>query len=61
MSTKEKILFVWFLLAVAAGILFHHFWSYAFYVLGKTVACGFAWLPELTKIMGERIDIRCLL
>jgi len=61
MATKEKLLFVWVLLALAAGFLFHHFWSYALFVLEKTVASGFACLPGLTKTTGEWISIQFLL
>ena len=63
MATKEKLLFVWILLVLAAGLLFHHFWSYAFFLLEKAVACAFVSLPELTKTTGEwiNINLQCLL
>ncbi len=49
MATKEKLLFVWILVAVAFGFLFRHFWSCAAYVIEKVVALSVVSLPCVAK------------
>jgi hypothetical protein len=50
MKTKEKLLLVWILVMVAAGILFSHFCGGAIHALEHFVACSFVLLPDLAKL-----------
>jgi hypothetical protein len=50
MSTKEKLLFVWILVVVAFGFVFHHLWASAVYTLGRAVALTFISLLGLAKL-----------
>jgi hypothetical protein len=49
MATKEKLLFVWILVAVAFGFLLRHFWSCAAYMIEKIVALSLVSLPCVAK------------
>jgi hypothetical protein len=49
MAMKEKLLFVWILVAVAIGFFFRHFWGCAAYVIEKIVALSFVSLPCVAK------------
>ena len=50
MSTKEKVLIVWLLVVMAASFVFHHFWAYTVYALGRAVALNLVFLPGLAKL-----------
>ena len=50
MSMKEKLLFVWLLVAVAFGFVFRHFWVSAVYALGRAVALNLVSSPGLAKL-----------
>ena len=49
MSTKEKLLFLWILVVVAFGVMFHHFWASTVYTLGRAVALILILLPSFAK------------
>ncbi len=49
MSRKGKVLFVW-ILVVALGFFFSHFWGCAVYALEKAVALSFVSLPSVGKL-----------
>jgi hypothetical protein len=49
MSTNEKLLFLWLLVVVVFGFVFHHFAASAIYELGKAIAMSFISLPGLAK------------
>jgi hypothetical protein len=49
MAMKEKLLFVWILVAVAIGFFFRHFCGCAAYVIEKIVALSFVSLPCVAK------------
>jgi hypothetical protein len=49
MSTNEELLFLWLLVVVVFGFVFHHFGATAIYELGKAIATSFISLPGLAK------------
>lgn len=49
MTMKEKLLVAWIFVVVAAGFLFHHFWSWTVYAFQKAVALSLIPLPGLLK------------
>jgi hypothetical protein len=61
MSTKEKFLFLWILVAVAFGLVFHHFWAGTVYTLGRAVALTFISLLGLAKIAAGMYGVHLLL
>ena len=50
MSTKERILFLWILVVVAFGLVFHHFWASTVYALGRAVALTLISLVGLARL-----------
>ena len=60
MSTKEKILFLW-ILVVAFGLVFHHFWASTVYALGRAVALTLISLLGLAKVAAEMHGVHLLL
>ena len=61
MSTKEKILFLWILVVVAFGLVFHHFWASKVYTLGRAVALTLIPLLDLAKIAAGLYGVHLLL
>jgi len=49
-NTKEKVLIVWLLVAVAISFVFHHFWVCTVYALGRAVALNLVFLPGMAKL-----------
>jgi hypothetical protein len=49
MSMKEKIFFLWFLVAVLFSFLLRHFWASTIDVFGRAVALNLVSLPSLAK------------
>ena len=49
MNMKEKVLFLWVLVVVAAGFMFRHFWVCTVYAIGRAVALNVVSLPGLAK------------
>jgi len=50
MNRKEKLLFVWLVVVVAASLVFHQFWACTVYALGRAVALNLIFLPGLAKL-----------
>jgi hypothetical protein len=61
MSTKEKLLFLWILVVVAMGLVFHHFWASTVYTLGRAVALTFISLLGLAKFVAGMHGVHLLL
>jgi hypothetical protein len=61
MSTKEKLLFLWILVVVAIGLVFHHFWAGTVYTLGRAVALTFISLLGLAKFVVGMHGVHLLL
>jgi len=61
MSTKEKLVFVWILVVVAFGFVFHHFWASAVYALGRAVALTLISLLGLAKLAAGMYGVHLLL
>ncbi len=51
MTVKEEILFVWVIVVVAFGLVFHHFWASAVDVLGRAAALNMVSLLGLAKLV----------
>ena len=49
MSMNEKLLFLWLLVVVVFGFVFHHFWASAIVALAKAIAMNLVSLPGLVK------------
>ena len=49
MNVKERLLFVWILVVVAVGFLFHHFLSWTVCAFQKAVAFSLIPPPGLVK------------
>jgi hypothetical protein len=49
MSMNEKLLFLWLLVVVVFGFIFHHFWANAIEAIGKIVATSLISLPGFAK------------
>jgi hypothetical protein len=49
MRMKEKLFFLWLLVAVAFSFVFRHFWVSTLYVLDRAVALNLVSLPSLAK------------
>ena len=49
MSMNEKLLFLWLLVVVVFGFIFHHFLANAIYEFGKAIAMSLISLPGLAK------------
>ena len=61
MNTKEKILFLWILVVVAFGLVFHHFWASTVYALGRAVALTLISLAGLARLAAEMHGVHLLL
>jgi hypothetical protein len=61
MSTREKFLFLWILVAVAFGLVFHHFWASTVYTLGRAIALTFISLLGLAKFATGMYGVHLLL
>ena len=61
MSTKEKILFLWILVVMAFGLVYHHFWASAVYALGRAVALTLISLLGLAKVAAGMHGVHLLL
>ena len=61
MSMKEKFLFLWILVVVAFGLVFHHFWASMVYTLGRAVALTYISLLGLAKIAAGMHGVHLLL
>lgn len=60
MTMKEKLLFLWILVAVVASFALSHFWGFTVYVLDNAVALSFVPLPGLAKIAAGICGIQLL-
>jgi hypothetical protein len=60
MTMKEKLLFLWILVAVAVSFAISHFWGFAVYVLENAVALSFVSLPSLAKFAAGICGIQLL-
>ena len=49
MSMNEKLLFLWLLVMVVFGFVFHQFGASAIYALGKAIALNLISFPGLAK------------
>ena len=61
MSTKEKILFLWILVVMAFGLVYHHFWASTVYALGRAVALSLISLLGLAKVAAGMHGVHLLL
>jgi hypothetical protein len=60
MTMKQKLFVVGFLLVVASGFFFSHFWSYTIYVVQKTVALGILALLVFSRLLAGIAGIHLL-
>ena len=51
MPVKDKILFVWLVLAVVLSFFFSHFWEVAVYALERAVALGVLSVPVVSQFV----------
>jgi hypothetical protein len=56
MSMNEKLLFLWLLVVVVIGFLFHHFLANVIYEFGRTIAMNLVSLPVLAKCTAGILD-----
>ena len=61
MNTKEKILFLWILVVVAFGLVFHHFGASTVYALGRAVALTLISLMGLARLAAGMHGVHLLL
>jgi hypothetical protein len=60
MAMKEKVFLVWFLAVAAFGVFFSPIWSWAGYLLQKTVAIGFISFTGLAVFVAEICGVHFL-
>ena len=57
MSMNEKLRFLWLLVVVVVGFVFHHFCANAIETLGKIIATNIIFSPGLVKFTAGMIGL----